>query len=167
MWEDIDKWGILFGIFFTALSLMGNVVQHYIRSRNEAIIKDRNSMIEKIDKNDSILTKAVTDLDIKHSAANLKADNYNIALEKRVRVLEAQQVSEGKVKDLLHERVAPIVEDVNELKATVAVGFKDIKEEMRSNQAMSDMNTHQIMRTLSELTGFLKGKGIIKGSNED
>lgn len=167
MWEDIDKWGILFGIFFTALSLMGNVVQHYIRSRNEVIIKDRNSMIEKIDKNDSMLTKAVTDLDIKHSAANLKADNYNIALEKRVRVLEAQQVSEGKVKDLLHERVAPIVEDVNELKATVAVGFKDIKEEMRSNQAMSDMNTHQIMRTLSELTGFLKGKGIIKGSNED
>lgn len=167
MWSEIDKWGVMFGIVFTALSLMGNVVQHYVRSRNDALIKDRNSLIEKIDKNDSILTKAITDQDIKHSAATKSVDDYNKSVEKRVRVLEAQQVSETKVKDILQERIAPILDDVNELKATVSVGFKEIKEEMRSNQAVSDMNTHQIMRTLSELTGFLKGKGIIRNNNED
>lgn len=167
MWEDIDKWGVMFGVVFTALSLMGNVVQHYIRSRNEALIKDRNYIIEKIDKNDSIITKAVTESDIRHSAAVLSVDNYNKGLEKRVRVLESQQVSEGKVKDILQERIAPILDDVNELKATVSIGFKEMKEEMRSNQAVSDMNTHQIMRTLSELTGFLRGKGIIRSQNEE
>lgn len=80
------------------------------------------------------------------------------ALEKRIRVLEAQQVSREVVKVMLDDKVDPLDKTVEKLADDMSKGFKEI----RDNQVLTEMATNQIMVTLSRLEGKLEGSGVIK-----
>lgn len=82
----------------------------------------------------------------------------DLKLEKRVRVLEAQQVSRETVKGMLDDKVDPLERTVEKLADDMSKGFKEI----RDNQTLNEMNTNNILVTLSRLEGKLEGSGVIK-----
>ena len=99
-------------------------------------------MRERIEKNHSFVMNAVREVDI-----------YNKSLEKRLRVVEAQQVSEGKVQSML----SPVEQDVTELKENMRVGFKEIKDDFRAYQQTNEANTRSLIAAVGEITGILRG----------
>lgn len=112
------------------------------RERMLAAEAEKN-MRERIDKNHSFAMKAVDDVDL-----------YNKAMELRLRAVEAHQISKGEVQSML----SPVEHDVTELKESIRVGFKEIREETRAYQQTNEATTKTLLGEVSKISGFLLGK---------
>ena len=131
----------IFSVCVASFVAVWQIVTFFINRKTQSNLKAREEERNRIEKNHSYVMKAIGD-----------CDEYNKSLEKRVRVLEAQQVSKGEVQIML----SPVEQDVTELKENMRIGFKEIKDDFRAYQQTNEANTRSLISAVGEITGLLR-----------
>lgn len=158
-------YSLIVNVVFGTLGIVWGVWKFFSARKEERYERDKSEMRSYADSKAATgkiwvdKLEATQAREIKHNTQKFEAIDGDVdQLQKNLRKLEYQQVAKETVKEMLDERVRPLEASVEKLEGAVERGFKEVSESL----VLNDLNTNNVLLTLSRLEGRLEGAGIVK-----